>query len=141
MKRWTLGLAVAALVIAGCGGGGGGNGDKDQITQVIKDVGLKPDPNLCKTAFTAKYVKEQFTNQKQCVSSFKPENVSKSVDVTEVTVIGTKAQARAKLDPPIHQGGDPSGGNVFCLVKQGTSWRLDELAGLSCGLEFDNKEG
>jgi hypothetical protein len=129
-------LLALGLALSACGGGGssssGGSSDESQIEEAIETSATSTDPSVC-TEFATQEFLEQTTTQegpaavKECEESSEEDEVSESVEVTQVEVEGSEAAAEAKFT-----GGQLGGQAVAIgLVKEGGTWKLESIIGFT----------
>jgi hypothetical protein len=140
MQRRRLALVVPLLVVpfavAACGGGGGSSsvasgasgasGDEAAVTTAIQDSATSTDPSTCTTLETQAFVEQSTFKTGQDAVKTCQENASNhadSVDVTNVSVKGTKATADAAIT-----GGSLDGQTLTVqLVNDGGQWKLNHI--------------
>jgi hypothetical protein len=123
-------LILASLGLAACGGG---NDDESKIEEAIETAATSTDPSKC-TEFETKSFVEQTSQEsgaaavKECEKEAKEgEEVAESVEVSNVEVEGSKANADAAIT-----GGTFDGQSLeVALVESGGQWKLNELTGFS----------
>jgi hypothetical protein len=108
-------VGACALALGACGG----TSDKDQITNLIKDVGKHPG-NLC-TKYATPQLLTQAGGQARCLAAAsQPGAVDTSTQVLSVAVNGSTATAS------IHS---KTGSNTVRFVKQNGSWKVTNAGG------------
>ena len=124
---------LAALALAACGGGGdsGGDGnakDADAIRKIIRTASETKDPSKCSELATQRFL-EQIQFQKgrkaleECRKDAKNDDPADSVDISSVTVDGSRANATY-----VQNGGDSDGQQLTIdFVKTGGDWKFDHI--------------
>jgi hypothetical protein len=121
-------LALAPAALAACGGGDSSSQDEDDITASITTVATKDDPSTCTELQTEKFVKQTSDTLEDCKKD--PSAEADSVEVSNVEVDGDTATADTAFT-----GGFVDGQTLsIALVKDGDTWKLDNLNGFS---DFD----
>jgi hypothetical protein len=129
-------LAAALLTLTACGGGG--SSDEDKITETIETAATTSDPSNCTELETRRFAEQNSTEKgKAAIESCEKEaeageEVAKSVEVSNVSVNGSKATAEAEFE------GGPLGsqGIEVTLVEEGGTWKLDYVEGFA---NYDGK--
>jgi hypothetical protein len=130
-------LLVFGLVLglSACGGGtsSGGGDDEAAIEEAIETSATSTNPKAACAEFSTQQFMEQSTNTegaaavKQCEENAKEEQGAESVDISEVEVEGSEANANVALT-----GGSLDGQSLeIALVKEGSDWKLNELVGFT----------
>ena len=124
--------AVAALALAACGGSGGDDSDSgganskdaDAIRKIIRTASETKDPSKCSELATQRFL-EQIQFQKgrkaleECRKDAKNDDPADSVDISSVTVDGSRGKATY-----LQNGGDSDGQQLTIdFVKAGRSFR------------------
>jgi hypothetical protein len=127
-------LTLSALLLAACGdddgGSGGGGKEDDAITKVLQDGLTSKDPKVvCGGSLSTDFMQRVYGGEDKCVS-VETENLKEdddqadSVDVSDIEVDGEKATATVAI-----KGGSNDGSKgPIDLVKQGESWRVNDLS-------------
>jgi len=130
-------LAAALLTLTACGGGGGSSAE-DKITETIETASTTNDPSNCTELQTQRFVEQNSTKKgKAAIESCEKEaeegeEVAKSVEVSNVSVNGSKATADAEFE-----GGPLNSQEVeVALVEESGTWKLDHVEGFA---NFDGK--
>lgn len=127
-------LAAALLSLAACGG----SGDEGKIAATIEKAATTSEPSNCTELETQRFV-EQNNRQtgkaalEACEKGAEEgKKEARSVDVSNVSVNGGKATARAKFE-----GGSLSSQTIeVALVEAEGTWKLDQIEGFA---EYDGK--
>jgi hypothetical protein len=106
---------ATALALSACGG----TSDKDQITNLIKDVGRNPK-NLC-TKYATPELLAQAGGRDRCLQAAgTPGAVDSQVQILSVNVTGSSASASVQ---------SKTGHNDVRFVKQNGSWKVTNAGG------------
>jgi hypothetical protein len=132
---FALLLAAALLTLTACGGG---SSDEDKITETIENASTTSDPSNCTELETQRFVEQNSTEKgKAAIESCEKEaeaevEVAESVDVSNVSVNGSKATAQAAFE-----GGSLGSQAIeVALVEEGGNWKLDYVEGFA---DYDGK--
>ncbi|HTR74127.1 MAG TPA: hypothetical protein VMH33_02575 [Solirubrobacterales bacterium] len=129
-------LLALVLALTACGGGGssssGGSGEEAAIEEAIEEASAASNPAACTEFTTQNFVeqveaKEGAAAVKACEEQAEDEPESESAEVSEIEIEGSEALAEATLT------GGSLGGQTLAvsLVKEGESWKLDEIVGFT----------
>jgi hypothetical protein len=123
--------ALAALALAACGSSNNNSADEDQITAAINAAATSGDPSACTKYQTVRF-DEQTSNGtgEAAVRSCEKDaqnSVADKVDVTDISVSGDTATAKAAVTGSIFDGQTLD----IALVKQGGQWKLDQFKGFA----------
>ena len=123
-------LAAALLTLTACGGG---SSDEDKITESIEKAATTSDPSTCTELETQRFVEQNSTEKgKAAVESCEKEaeegeEQAESVEVSNVSVNGSKATAQAAFE-----GGSLGSQAIeVALVEEGGNWKLDYVEGFA----------
>jgi hypothetical protein len=128
-------LLAFGLALSACGGGSsssGGSSDESQIEEAIEISSTSTEPSTC-TEFSTQEFLEETTSQegpaavKQCEEAAEEGEVAESAEVSQVEIEGSEAAAEVKFT------GGALGGQAIAvgLVKEGDSWKLEEIIGFT----------
>jgi hypothetical protein len=135
MRKAPMGIAVvlaallAAITVAACGSSNSNSADQDQITKAIQVSATSGDPSACTQYETQRFVEQtnSGTGQAAVKSCEKDANqsVADKVDVSDISVNGDTATAKAAVTGSIFNGQTLNVG----LVKESGQWKLDQFKG------------
>ncbi|HEX8051732.1 MAG TPA: DUF2510 domain-containing protein [Thermoleophilaceae bacterium] len=119
-------VVVLVLVLAG-GGGEEGGGEEAKVEETIEQVATSKDPAVCEERHTVSYLQKATGlaggAAVQLCEESTPENDVTGVEISDVEVSDTSAEAKAQIE-----GGDYSGETLeISLEKQGDDWKVDDL--------------
>jgi hypothetical protein len=129
-RVFALGVgAFVALALVACGSSGN-SADEDQITAAIIRAATSGDPAVCTELQTQRFTEETSGGAKgaAAVRSCQKDasnTAAQKVEVTDVSVDGDTATAKAKATGSIFNGQTLD----ITLVKEGGQWKLDEFKG------------
>jgi hypothetical protein len=118
---------VVVLVLVLAGGGDEGGGEEAKVEETIEEVATSKDPAVCEERHTIDYLQKatglaQGAAIEACEEAT-PENDVTGVEISDVKVASTTAEAEAKIE-----GGDYDGETLeISLRKQDDKWKVDDL--------------
>jgi hypothetical protein len=120
--------SLAAFALAACGSSNSNSADEDQITAAITAAATSSDPSVCTKYQTQRFVEQTNSGTGQAaVRSCEKDasNVADKVDVTDISVDGSNATAKAHVTGSIFDGQTLD----LALVKENGQWKLDVFKG------------
>jgi hypothetical protein len=122
-------LAVLVAAAAGCGGDSGGGTGEDEVTGVLQTFFTTSDPAQC-DELTNNAFKQLSPNvlaaddpASECRKSLDPTGQAKSIQVSDLSIDGSKATATV-----VPEGGTFEGATVRINLVDDGGWKIDGIA-------------
>jgi Protein of unknown function (DUF2510) len=118
---------VVVLVLVLAGGGDDGGGEEETVRDRIEEISTSKDPEICETGYTTNLLQKATgltgSEAEDICREQVPKNETRGVDIKELEVTGSRANATI-----VEDGGDNDGETLeVVLVKEGGEWKADDL--------------
>jgi len=125
----VVAAGLSALGVAACGSSNNNSADEDQITTAINAAAVSGDPSACTKYQTQRFVEQTSSGTGEAAvrscEKDASDSVANKVDVTDISVDGDNATAKAEVTGSIFDGQTLDIG----LVKENGTWKLDQFKG------------